>query len=332
MSEGRADPKGSDSVESGLRLQLARGDAVIDSVSPVLRHLLVHHDRALFSDDILARLRAMLGDLARQVDDVLIAAGAPCVGRVEALAMMLPDVPGLLGHLHALSLEWQLTLRLQDRMGLDPVLSPLLQALIASSDADVSARAMKLLAAQARFAQGQRRMQLPLGELPAELLHGVLVALHQAAQADAAAGDTAAGDAARRAEAALCARYDEAATRLGLLARLVSGMGAGAVAGLALAHAGCAIFVTALALSDDLNRDHTMLTLQNGQEARLVLALRAAGVKLSVIEENLLALHPHAAMPDGVARLSVERAGELLVEAGAGIISADLKRRGGLPR
>jgi hypothetical protein len=329
MSEGRADPKGSDSVESGLRLQLARGDAVISSVSPVLRHLLVHHDQALFSDDILARLRAMLGDLARQVDDVLVAAGAPCAGRVEALAMMLPDVPGLLAHLHALSLEWKLTQRLQDCMGLDPVLSPLLQALIASNDADVSARAMKLLAAQARFAQGQRRMQLPLGELPAELLHGVLVALHQAAQEDAAAGD-----AARRAEAALCARYDEATTRLGLLARLVSGMGAGAVAGLALAHAGCAIFVTALALSDDLNRDHTMLTLQHGQEVRLVLALRAAGVKLSIIEENLLALHPHAAMPDELARLSVERAGELLVEAGAGagLIVGDGKRRGGLPR
>ncbi len=322
MSDTRADSHGGDSAEAGLRLQLARGDAVIGSVSPVLRHLLVHHDQALFGDDILARLRAMLGDLARQIDDVLVAAGAPRGGRGDALAMALPDVPGLLAHLHALSLEWQLTQRLQDRMGLDPVLSPLLQALIASSDADISARAMKLLAAQARFAQAQRRMQLPLAELPAELLHGVLITLHDHARDDATVGD-----AARRAEAALCARYDEATTRLGLLARLVSGMGAGVVAALALGHAGCAIFVTGAAFSGDLNRDHAMLTLQDGQEVRLVLALRAAGVKLSVIEENLLALHPHAAMPDGLARLSVDRAGELLMQAGPG-----MENWGGLPR
>jgi hypothetical protein len=36
---------------------------------------------------------------------------------------------------------------------------------------------MNLLAAQARFGQAQRRMRLPLAELPGDLLHGALIAM-----------------------------------------------------------------------------------------------------------------------------------------------------------
>jgi hypothetical protein len=107
-----------------------------------------------------------------------------------------------------------MTQRLAERQRIDPVLSPLMQALVASSEAETSVQAMQALAAQA-LAQAMRRMQLPLHELPAELLHGVA----------ALAGD--AGQAAR-----LVQDYREAGTRLGLMAALVSGMGlAGAVAG-----------------------------------------------------------------------------------------------------
>jgi hypothetical protein len=55
--------------------------------------------------------------------------------------------------------------------------------------------------------------------------------------------------------------------------------------------------------------------MRDGQQARLAVALRAGGAKLGVIEENLLILHPQTIRPDGLSRLSVERAGELLVEA-----------------
>lgn len=306
MTDRMSDALGRDSSESSLRLQLARGDAVVGSVVPVLRHLLVCGDQGLFGDDVLARLRAMLDDLANQLEMGVIDAGGRG-GILDSLMEQLPEVPGLLSHLHALALEWQMTQRLADRLGVDPVVSPLLQALIASTEAETSARAMKLLAAQARFAQNQRRMQLPLGELPAELLHGVLVALHVAAEDD--------GEAASRASDVLRQNYDEASTRLGLLARLVAAMGPGSVAALALAHGGVAMFASALALAGDGVRESVLLSMRDGQQARLAVALRAGGAKLGVIEENLLILHPQTIRPDGLSRLSVERAGELLVEA-----------------
>ena len=302
-----------DSDESALRQTLARSSAVVGSVTTVLNHLLVHRDQSLFADEVVAHLRAMISDLARQLNDALSMAGGPGFGPGhggrEALAALLPQVPGLLSHLHALALEWQLTLRLQERLGLDPVLSPLLQALVGSPEADRAARAMRLLAAQARFVQGQRRMQLALGELPAELLHGVLVALYDHARALDLPIATA-----QQAEALLRENYDEAFTRHGLLAWLVAGMGAGAVVGLALGHAGVAIFASTLAMMRDLPRDQGLLTLQDGQEARLALELRAAGLKLAAVQETLLVLHPHRDMPAGLARISPDYAAELLAE------------------
>jgi hypothetical protein len=291
MSDGKDILASRDSLESGLRLHLARGDAVIGSAAPVLRHLLLHQDSALFGDDVLARLRAMLADLARQL------AGSREAGE-QATGLALLEVPGLVAHLHALALEWAMTLRLQERLGVDPVLSPLMQALIGSSQSEVAARAMQALAAQARFAQNARRMQLPLAELPAELLHAVLATLPEGG-----AG-----------KAELRAQYDEGATRIGLLAQVVSGMGAGAMAALALGHAGVALFAAALAQVGDDSRDHALLAMQDGQQARLALALRAGGLKVATITENLLALHPFASVPDGLARLGAERAGELLAE------------------
>jgi hypothetical protein len=70
-----SDALGRDLSESSLRLQLARGDAVVGSVVPVLRHLLVCGDQGLFGDDVLARLRAMLDDLANQLEMGVIDAG-----------------------------------------------------------------------------------------------------------------------------------------------------------------------------------------------------------------------------------------------------------------
>jgi hypothetical protein len=101
-------------------------------------------------------------------------------------------------------------------------------------------------------------MQLPLGELPAELLHGVLVALHVAAEDD--------GEAASRASMS-AQNYDEASTRLGLLARLVAAMGPGSVAALALAHGGVAMFASALALAGDGVRRSVLLSMRDGQQA-----------------------------------------------------------------
>ena len=307
MTDAATNPRVTDSVESRLRDALERGDAVIGTVPPVLRHLLASDDSGLFADAILARVRGMIADVARQLVDHMS-------GEEQDHAALIGTLmanPAFLSHVHALVLEWQLTERLQANLALDPVLSPLLQALIASSDQTTAALAMKFLAAQARFGQAQRRMRLPLAELPGDLLHGALVAMRGIAGVELEADARAAA-----AETAIRADYGESRSRLGLISRLVTGMGAGAVAALSIHHAGVAIFLTALGIASGQDRDLATLATSETQRTRLALALCAAGLKPAAIEEQLLALDPDAALPEGLSRLTPDRAAALLALAG----------------
>lgn len=302
-----------ESAEVAMRRSLAQGDAVVSAIAPVLRHLLASDENAFFADDVLARVRGVTSDIARQLMDRLAAAGpdGEATDRdgelLDALADALFGQPAFLGHVHALALEWQLTERMQAKLSLDPVLSPLLQALVASPDSTTAALAMKLLAAQARFVQAQRRMQLPLGELPGDLLHGALLAMH------AAAGRTAGGDErSAAAAAAIRSEYDESRSRLGLIARLVTGMGGGARAALSLGHAGVAIFLSALAIGSGQDRDIAAISTGESQLARLALALLAAGAKPAAVAEELLTVHADFALPDGFEQIGAERAAAML--------------------
>ena len=122
-----------DAVEQVLREELVRGDAILASAKPILRHLLANDDHALFSDELIARIRGMMTHLASQ----LLFAQAEAAGaehradyvaeREDALAMMLFDDTAFLAHAHARTIEAQLTERLQTRSGIDAVLSPLVQ-------------------------------------------------------------------------------------------------------------------------------------------------------------------------------------------------------------
>ncbi len=302
--------------EDALGAELARGDAQIGTILPILRHLLTAEEHSVFSDEIMARLRGSLVDVALQLLDEQAAhmGGADRSNhpsqRVEAIVASLAEDSGFLSHCHALALEWQLTERLQSRLSLDPVLSPLMQALIASNDAPTAATAMALLAAQARFAQTQRRMRLSLDELPGDLLHVALVILRRHAGADGHSQDAAA-----RGEAALRARYDEGRSRLGLIARLVAAMGGGATAALSVSHAGVAIFLSALAMASGQDRDLAILATTEGQQARLALTLRAAGLRPHAIEEQFLCLHPDAAPDAGIGGVGVDHAAALLARS-----------------
>ena len=314
MIETLAPPLANDAIETVLRNELAQGDAMIGSITPILRHLLSSEDHSVFSDEIVARVRGSASDLSRQLlVEVAQDRGSepgrePEPAALDALTHELIAAPAVLAHLHSCALEWQLTQRLHARLSLDPVLSPLLQALIASSDAPTAGLAMNLLAAQSRFVQNQRRMRLPLGELPGDLLHTVLVAMRALAEDDAAA---------ETAEAAVRGRYDEGSSRLGLMARLITGMGGGAVAALAVTHAGVALFVSALGLASGQDRDLAILSTNDGQLVRLALALRAAGLKPAGVEEQFVALHPEIALPDGIEALGSDRAAAILSLAGA---------------
>lgn len=301
-----ADMPSEEPVDDALRDQLAQSDAFLESAVPILRHLVADEHSGAFADEIVARVRGGISDLAAQ----MLAAVAATPDRTatdpdtfDELCKALLQLPGLLGHLHALALEWQLTERLQARLALDPALPPLLQALLASEDAVTAELAMHLLAAQARFAQAQRRMQFALHELPADLLHGSLIAMR------AIVGDD---NRTAEAEGALRAGYDESRTRIALAARLVTGMGGGAVAALAVAHAGIALFATALAIASGQDRDIVLLSIGGTSAARIALALKAAGLKHEAIEAQIVLLFTEAPVAAEWDRVGPDRAAELL--------------------
>lgn len=307
-----------DRLEAFLREELARGDEKADAVVPILRHLLANDGTSVFSDAILASIRGMLDHLARQLLDWRGCADGdgsdaqPDPDQLVALTDALAGNPALLRHVHAQALEWQFTCRLEHRLGVDPVLSPLLQALVASPDEAVSALAMRLLASQTRWCQTQRRMQLALFELPGDLFHAALLCMRTVAWAEPESDARAA-----RAEVRARAHYDEAATRLGLLARLVEGMGSGAVAALSISHAGAAFFLSALAIGSGQDRDMAVLSTDESQATRLALGLRAAGLRHQGVEEQFLALHPDVALPPDFDRIDADRAAAVLSVAGS---------------
>jgi hypothetical protein len=267
-------------IGHSLAAELARSTGSASGALPVLRHLLASDGPSLVNEAVVARVRGMLRDLAHQIyhggrsigiasDDAAAAAAA-----IDGLAEMLAGGDALLGHVHILALEGQLAERFEQRLSLDPVLSPLLQELIASDDAVVADLAMTALAAQARFMQCQRRMELPLEELPADLFHAALragEALPHAARL-----------------AALAASYDEGATRLALLERLVTAMRRAVVACLAFDRAGLALFAQGIAALASLPRAQALLACHEGQGPRLALALRAAELDLAGIERQML--------------------------------------------
>lgn len=301
MGEETIDLAADNAVEAIVRDELARETRALKAVVPVLRHLLASDAHALVSDAILARVRGMITDLAGQLlaaeagYDPAIRSGAANPAAVDQLAQTLMAQEALLRFCHALAAEYLIAERLQQRHAIDPVLSPLLQELIASDDPGIAGLAMSTLAAQSRFIQSQRRMELALGELPAELFHGL------AARVDNSAG-----------LARLQADYDEARGRLGLLARLVASMRRGMVAALGLDHAGLALFASALDASTRCGRDDAVLACHEGQSMRLALLLRVSGLSDPAIGRQLVLVDPAGQLPLAHGQLAADRAAALL--------------------
>ena len=321
MIDAVCDPIPRDAVEALLRQALVRADNTRAGVAPILAHFLAEKPGALFPQSVIARIRAMLTDLARQL--VQAAQGDPLApveeGLPGRLSASLGDCPSLIRHLHAVALEWHASEVLATRLGLDPVLPPLIQALIASDEAEMAATAMHLLAAQARFGQQARRMQIAVGELPGDVLHDVLLVLrvHLAVLAEEGGGNEALAETiAAQAEAHIRASYDESATRLGLCARIITGLGNGALAALDLPHAGLALFISALAISSAQTRDICVLATQEGQTTRLILGLRACGLKNESVAAALDVLQPGAALPADFATITADRAVAILARVG----------------
>lgn len=311
MMDNCAQAHSAESVEVVLRSELASGDGVLATVAPIMRHLLDGGGGTIFADVVIAGVRGMAVDLAMQLLDARNSAGGASErvehdpARLAELGEALTTSTALVSHLHALALEWRLMQHLQARLSLDPVVPALVQSEMASANPEAAALAMQFLAAQARFCQDQRRMQLPLAELPGDLLHGALIALQTVSSAD---GDAAA----QQAAAAIRKGYDESRSRLSLAARLVTGLTEGGLAALSIGQAGATLFLTAISLGARQDRNLAVLSTDGGQLARLALTLRACGLKQAPIEEQFLALHPDITLPDGFERISPDQAAAML--------------------
>mgnify|MGYP000035223023 CR=1 FL=1 len=292
-----------------LHAALARGDELIARSGPALHRILAVEDRSLLSEAVVAQVSGMLADLADQLVAARGASIEPVAAR-EAVAARLLLVDALRTHCQALALEWRLAVKLEAELAIDPVLSPLIQALVADADPNVGAVAMAVLAAQARFAQSQRRMQLPLGELPAELFHAALLAAREAV---AAAGQ----DDAARAEARLRAGYEEGAGRLALLARLVATAGGIPTPMPTLEDGGVALWLSTLAARSGEDRERTACAAADPLLGRLLLTLRAAGVAPAEAERQALRTQPDAVLPRGLQDIGTREAAQWLAEARA---------------
>jgi len=314
MSETPTNKASEMPAEAILRDQLARGDAVLSTIAPILGHLTVSSENSLFNDEVVANIRGLAGHVAQELLNAQASETAKddrnrVYAGKDALVTALLAHGAFLSHCHALALETALAEQLHRRSDIDPVLSPMLQALISSSDADVSSSAMAALTAQACFIQQMGRMELKAGELPGDLFHEAIQLWREHAVQDTQ-------DAAARAEVQLRANYDESKSRLGLLSRLVSGMGKGAQAGLSVSHAGAAIFLSALAHLTKQPRGTVTVSTNERLLGRLVLALRAAGLKPKEVEEQILLIHPEAQLPEGFDLLRSDRAAAILSETG----------------
>ncbi|TRD12558.1 hypothetical protein FGU71_12250 [Erythrobacter insulae] len=296
-------------VELILKDELTRGDRALRGVPPVLTHMLSSSRYTLVTDAIVARLRGMIASLAAQLIAARDGTSKPSsdAAALDYLSENLTADSVVLSYCYALAMEGHLSERLEQRASIDPILSPLLQELIASQEPATAELAMTTLAAQSRFIQSQRRMELPLSELPAELFHAVLKRFERTGKGDPQI-EPLTGPAIRK----LKDSYDEGASRVGLLARLISSMKGGAIAALELEHAGLALFASAMSTFSKQPRELAVLACHEGQAARLTLSLRAANVSIEGIERQFLLLEPSERLPRDIEAITARRAAAIL--------------------
>ena len=295
-------------VDASLWDELARSERAMRSLAPVIAHLLDSDGPSLISDAIVARLRGMLSDIGNQLATTV--ASSIKVQWTESelkehLEARLINDELLIDHLYAEALELHLSRGLQERCAIDPVLSPLIQELIASQRAETGELTMAALASQSRFVRNLERMTYPLSELPQELFLSTIEHLE-------AFEDELSDGSILRAARELKVGFDEGNSRLGLLSRLVASMHGAAVAAVDLTHAGIALFASAASSLTHYERSKVIVACHEGQGARLAVLLKAAGASQSAAEQQLGLLGNTKPLPVRLEHLSQSDALSLL--------------------
>lgn len=279
------------SEDTMLRELLAAGERTRHDLPQQLRHRIGFADPSLFDDEVVARTRGLMVHLTEQAVGGRRSDGLEPASMRQARDRVLGalfDEPGILAHCHALALEYRLTRTLAADAGVDALLPPTLQELIASPDEGTSRLASAVLTAQTRFMQSMVRMQLPLRQLPAHLLHAALD-LGRSHLADAIVANAV--------EHAVRTSYDEGATRLALAERLVSSASFPRGRGLQLEDAGALLFLANLSSMSRQDYTDAVLLTTEGQRARLALVLRSLGCNLRAVNRNLYMLHSGLTLP-----------------------------------
>lgn len=276
--------------DDALRELLALGERTRRNLPQQLRHRIGFADPSLFDDELVARTRGLLVHLTAQLAGDRphsFDTAANLDGR-DAVLRALFDQPALVAHCHGLALEHRLTRRLAKDADLDPLLPPVLQELIASPAEEISRLASAALAAQTRFLGNMERMQLPLRQLPSELLHVALAIGREQL------GDTIVSDAV---EHAVRTSHDEGTTRLALLGRLANRTDHFQARGWQLEQGGVPLFLAGLSMATGQSHHDAVLLTTQSQMARLALTLRTLGCNPHAVNRNLYLLHDEIALP-----------------------------------
>lgn len=313
MGKMATDRSQSTLVDGVLRDEMARSNRALRSLAPVVSHLLETDGPSLVSDAIVARLRGMLNHISEQLVEHfwggLDTYAQSSSAKVRLDVQLSSDAP-LVDHLYSLALESFLAQGLSARAGIDLVLSPLLQELIASDKPEIAEIAMKVLAAQSRFTRSQARMEIPLSELPHELLGNVIANIETG---ETELTQTQIEDAANRLKQGI----DEADSRIALLSRLATSMHGGAIAALDLNHAGLALFISSAASLTRQDRERIVFACHEGQAVRLALTLKAAGISWTAIGSQIALLGGQAGLPQGLEVMAQSHAIDALREMSA---------------
>src|SRR6185369_1821345 len=109
------DAAAAEAIEATLQGELRLADAAMANTRPILRHLLLNDDHSIFGDEVIARVRGLLQDVARQLVVSLAEAAEERDAQAWAheesgeLAGAFLESPVMVAHAHALAVEWQLT-------------------------------------------------------------------------------------------------------------------------------------------------------------------------------------------------------------------------------
>ncbi len=294
-----------DEIEAGLRDSLSKGDAAFSSVAPVLGHMLDESWPSIVTESTLAHVRGMIFGLAGELGASAPQKASALGSSLEQFGRSLFADKAMLEHCFTLAVEGEVTERLASDHAMDRVLSPLLQELVGSQDQTVAELAMQCITAQSRFARAHARMQTQLNELPPDLFHSILSSWQEFATQHRL-------DLPIQAVETLRKQYDENATRIALLERLIGAVGPGARAALELRHAGFALFATALAKLSSQSRALAVLASQAPASPRLALSLRAAALDGTDIEAILALLGGETPHVSGMAQILPDQAQSIL--------------------